>query len=458
MAHRIPIQFKGDGSGAGKLSWGQRSMWQAMLIAGTSLPLGGVQPVEEGTTAEEIAIVLAFIMSRHQSLRTRIPRYEAGEPHQVVSESGEAALEVFDAAEEDDPADVAESVRARYERAPFDHATEWPVRMAVVRHRGVPTHVVAMYSHIVFDVYGFEALMADLANLDRATGQHLAPVGGAQPLEQVRMQHGEAARRRSAAALRQWERHLRSIPARRFPDSGDKRKPRYWALTYNSPAAYLATRHVSDRTGLHTGPILLAAYAVALARQSGINPSVIRALVSNRFRPGFAASVSPLSQSALCVVDTADATFDEVVVRAWKSLLDAGKNAYYDPVELWALIDQINRERGEEIQLECYYNDRRGSKAQISSGPAPTAREIRDALALSRLQWKSKRDETDAMCFLHMNVVAEALDYTLRGDTHYVSPAGLEAMARDLEMAIVNAALKPALPKLGAPASGYTGR
>ena len=53
-------------------------------------------------------------------------------------------------------------------------------------------------------------------------------------------------------------------------------------------------------------------------------------MVSNRFRPGFAGSVSPVMQSCLGVIEVADAPFEEVVRRAWQSALGAYKHAYYD--------------------------------------------------------------------------------------------------------------------------------
>ncbi len=446
MTQRILVQFEGEGAGTGELTWGQQASWGSMRGTGTSDNIGGTMPLAEGTTVEEIVHVLRFIMSRHQSLRTRL-RFDAdGEPTQVVSASGEIALEIVDVPDSDDPAQVAEELRERYESTNFNLEMDWPVRMAVLRHHGVPVHFTVMYTHLAIDGYGFEALVADLAHLDRATGRQLAPVAGIQPLELARMQRTPAARRQHDASLRHWERQLRAIAPRRFRDSPDKRDPRYWEASYSSPAAYLALASIAARTKVHTGPILLAAYAVSLGRLTGFSPSVIRTLVSNRFRPGFAESVTAMIQGALCVVDVADTTFDDVVARAWRSQLAAGMHAYYDPRQLWALIDRVNAERGVELDLMCYFNDRRRSLAQAAPDIEPSREHLREALPLSRLRWGGKSNNPDATAYLHINSVPDTLDYTLRVDTHCVTPAELEWMLREFESVLVCAAFDPAAP------------
>lgn len=446
VVDRILVRFEGEGSGVEELTWGQQASWGSMQGSGTSDAIGGAMQLAEGTTVANLVTMLGFLMSRHQSLRTRLEFDADGSPRQVLYDSGEIALELVDAADDEDPAEIAESIRARYETTNFDLVNEWPVRTAVIRHRGIASWFVVMYTHLAIDGYGFEALNADLTNLDYATGAHLAPPAGLQPFELVRAQQTPSARRQHDASLRRWEHQLRAIAPNRFGESTDKRQPRYWEASYDSPATYLALATVAARTKVHTGPILLAVYAVALGRITGNSPSVIRTLVSNRFRPGLAEAVSAVAQGALCVIDVAGATFDEVVARAWKSLLTAGMHAYYDPRELWKLIDRVSQERGVELDLMCYFNDRRRSLAQMATRPAATAEEIHAALPLARLRWGEQIDTPDATCYLHVNSVPDTIDFTLRVDTHCLSPADLEACLREMEAVMVQAALDPAAP------------
>jgi hypothetical protein len=91
--------------------------------------------------------------------------------------------------------------------------------------------------------------------------------------------------------------------------------------------------------------VLLAAYAVALARRTGRSPSVAQLVVSNRLRPGCADSVSQLAQLGICVIDVADTTFDEVVSRAWKAATNAYLHGYLDTVALKDMLARVGRER-----------------------------------------------------------------------------------------------------------------
>lgn len=378
MSYVILVPFAGDGSGVGELTWGQLAIWRSMWATGMSLSLGGVQPLPPGVTVDDAVAALVFMMERHQSLRTRLELGPDGSARQSVSASGEVPLEVVDVPDDADPAAaaaIAAAVCDRYLGQNFDYCHEWPIRTAVVRHRGQATHSVAAYSHLAVDAHGLYALMADLLTAGplAAPNGPPPPVTALQPLEQAQRQRTPAARQQSNASLRYWESILRSIEPRRFTESTDKREPRYWELRYTSPAAHLAALSIAARNRVGTGPVLLAAFAIALARVTGINPVVVQTAISNRFRPGLADSVSPLTQSSLCVLDVADCTFDEVATQAGRASLRAARHAYYDPVACDELIAQVSRERGIPIDVDCHFNDRRRPAEQMRVRSAPDA-------------------------------------------------------------------------------------
>ena len=52
--------------------------------------------------------------------------------------------------------------------------------------------------------------------------------------------------------------------------------------------------------------------------------------------------------------------FDDVVARAWKAGKDAFMHGYYDIADHTALLEDIERRRGEPVDISCYVNDRRG--------------------------------------------------------------------------------------------------
>jgi len=299
VTSRVILPFQGTGCGVGELTWGQQSIWQTMRRTGRTMNIGGTVPLAPGTTLDEMAAMLRYIVSRHQTLRTRF-RLSDGLPQQVVSESGEIALDIMDVDSDASAGAAAEELRSHYEFTPFDHPNEWPVRMGIVRQDGALTHLVVQYCHLVIDGFGINAVVRDLTNQDPATGAGTVPVGGLTPLEIAAWQRTPAGVRQSERSLRYWADVLRTIPAERLGTSTDPREPRFWDHIRRSPALYVALRSIAHRTGIGAGHVLLAIYAVALARETGRSPSVTQVLVSNRFRPGCADSASHLTQPSIC--------------------------------------------------------------------------------------------------------------------------------------------------------------
>jgi hypothetical protein len=432
----VLVPFAGAGSGAGPLSWGQRLMWNAIQRWESSLALGGVSPLPAGMTTEQLADVLGYIMSRHPSLRTRIVTGPDGDLRQEVAAAGEIPLELVDVPAGQDPAAVADEVQDRYRGVQFDYATEWPVRMAVVRSGGEPVLLVAMYCHLALDGAGLDVLVTDVAAIGAA-----GPVTGATPLAQAEWENGPAGQRHNASTLRHWERHLRTMPAKRFTAPAGCPPPRFREIRARSRAMDLAARLIADRTGVDTPAVLLAASAAALARVTGNNPSVMLILASNRFRAGLTDSVSTVTQPGLIVIDTADATFDELVRRAWRASLAAYKHAYCDPTQRDALHDRISAERGEQVELSCYFNDRR-MRQPAEGGSVPTPTDIEAARPASWVRWpETPSDSPSEPFFVLVDDVPGVIDLRVSLDTRYVDPADAEAYVREFEAVTVAAAL-----------------
>jgi hypothetical protein len=446
MVSQILVPFEGEGSGVQDLTWGQVGFWQGMVDTGQSGTMGGVTALPPGVTIGFVADSLRFVMSRHQSLRTRL-RFDAdgARPRQVCSASGEAPLEIVDAGDED-PAVVAEAVRLRYEEQNFDYEHEWPVRMAVVRSGDVLTHAVAIYLHLALDATAFDLLIADLEARDPVTGAPAGPITATQPLEQARQQGTPSVRRKSEASLKYLENVLRAATPSRFgePKYGDQ--PAFRLIRYVSPATAAAVPVIAAREGANTSSVLLACFAVGLARCTGNSPVLTMLLVSNRFRPGFAESVSPLVQLSPYLIDVADVTLAEAVRRAKASTLNAYKNAYYDPYLQDEVIDRVGAERGEEIDFSCFYNDRRVQDRGPVTTPLATADDIRAALPLAGYEWQYEADMSTRKLYLNVDDPPGAIAFKMSVDTRYFNEADTIAVVRGMETVAVQAAIDPLTP------------
>lgn len=441
MTGQILVPFEGDGAGVEDLTWGQIGFWQGMVDTGQSATMGGVSELPAGTTIEQIIDGLAYAVGRHQALRTRL-RFDSlgGQPKQVCSARGEVPVEIIDA-DGQPPADVAEAVRMRYEEKNFDYEQEWPVRTAVIRSGGVLTHMVAIYLHLAIDATGFDVLLADLAARDQGPG----PVTATQPLEQARQQRTPAARRRCQSSLKHLEHVLRTVTPSRFGAPKYPDQPGFRMIRYRSPATALAVQVIAARDGVNTSSALLACFGIGLARFTGNSPVMAMLLVSNRFRPGFAESVSPLVQMSPYLIDVADCTLGEAVQRARASVLNTYKNAYYDPYLQDEVIDRVNRDRGEDVDFSCFYNDRRLGDRAVTDR-LPTTADIRAAVPLGGYEWEYEPDMSTRKLYVNVDDPEGAIDWVMSVDIRFFDESDTIAVVRGMETAAVEAAIDPAMP------------
>jgi hypothetical protein len=429
---RVAVTFAGEGAGIAELSWGQRELWGGMQRQKTWMPLRAIRPLPPGTTLDQIIGDLRYLVGRHQSLRTRL-RFDPDGVKQVVASAGELTMEIVDAQPGADPAAVAQRVAQRLWDTDYDFVSEWPVRVAVIRHRGVLRQLVWVMCHLVTDAFGATVMLADLAK--RPAG----PPAGLPPLAQARWQRSPAGQRQCQAVLRHWERQLRTAPARRFPATASRPSPRFWHGSFTSPALHLAARAIAARAQVDDAPVLLAVFAVALARVTGIHPVVTRVVVSNRFRPHLAETVGPISQSGLLTIDVRDATVDEIVRRTERRTMATYKYAYYDPYQMDELVARVGRERGEEIDLACFFNDRRAAPAEDA---VPTAEQLLAARPQTSFEWVDKQDERPyERLFVHLDDVPGTVSMSVFIDSHHVAPADVEACLRGMEQVAVTAAV-----------------
>lgn len=438
MSDRVPFEFAGDGSGIDELAWGQQEIWLAMVRQRSWIPIGGPSHLKPGTTLDDIVEDLQYTLGRYQTMRTRL-RFEAdGQVRQEVSAGGEFAIEVFDAPAGTDPGAFAHALYDWFRTWDYDYVKDWPIRVGVVRQDGALTHQVSVVTHLVTDALGGAVMM------DEVTRREPAPVAGLQPLDQVRQQRSPAGRRQNEAALRYWRRLLSTVPARTVPESTDRPEPRYREGLLHSPAMHLALRSIVEREGVDPAAALLAVFAVALGRVTGVDPVVIRPIVGNRFWPGLADVVCPVNQAGLCVVDVAGVPFPEALERVRRAVMATYKYARFDPLALAALIAEVERDRGEHLDLSVYFNDRRtGNRSDLGAAPPVTRQQLTAALAATRLDWPVARDEPHEPFMVNVEDAVDAVDVRIVFDTHHLAPAAAEACVLAMEDVAVTAALAP---------------
>ncbi|MEV8512136.1 condensation domain-containing protein [Dactylosporangium sp. NPDC051484] len=427
-AARIPVRFAGEGAGLGELSWGQREIWLTMLRQRSWLPIGGWSRLAPGTTLAGVADELRWIMARYQPMRTRLRFTDDGRPLQSVADRGTIGLDVYDCPDDADPEAFVVALDARDRARAYDFVEEWPVRMGVVRHRGAPTHLSTVMTHLVTDGLGGRIFLTEIADRGAA-----APDTGMPPLEQAHWQGGPAGLRQSGSALRHWERTLHRLPAAR--PASDVDGPRFYRGELTTQALPAALHVLSERADADSSQVLMTLLAQAACADDG--DAVLRPMVSNRFRRGFATVVAMVAQRGICAVDVAGEPFAEALRRVGASAMAAYKYAYLDPDAVAGLFARM----GVDPEAGVWFNDRRVGTRQGFAGPLPTAGELR-AAPPGAFRWTVAQDDPFDPLSVDVDDVPEGFLLTVFTDASRLAPAGAEALVRSVEARAVQEAIR----------------
>jgi hypothetical protein len=449
----VLVPFAGDGAGSAPLTWGQKAILQDMRETGWSHNSSGAHELSSGT-AEEIAQLLSGAVSRQPALRFRLGTGPDGKPCQQIAGSGELPLRVMTVPDELDPDDVAKytnEIWFSWLMKPFDLYAEWPLRVAVVQHRGVARYWVLTFNHLVTDGISGLLLMADLGfdyPVPTSRGNE-RPVG---LLELGRKEQTPQLRQTSDRAMRYWADHLRDIPPLTFglPTHPEGREgKRYWHATFGSPAAFLAMLTIARRTGTDSSRVLLAIIAAAVGRAMGMDAVTARVVLNNRFRPGFAEAIGQLTQNSVLTLRLGDQTVDELVGQTRRALLIAGMHSYYDPEQLSELMASLDVERGYPARISLRINDRRMSTRPAVDAARVSAEvsreEIEQRLPETFLSWDGTIDYLHEQAFITIEDEPDTVFLQLIFDMHALTTEQVEAMVYGIEQVAIAAAFDPSL-------------
>jgi hypothetical protein len=457
---RTLVRFTGAGAGTEPLTWGQKAIFRDMQDSGNQFNMGGRLDLPDGSTVEDAAARLSGLMVRHASLRMRLRTDGAGRLCQEVAGSGQIGLDILTTPDDADRADVARyaaDLMATWPFTRFDFHQDWPLRMAVLKHRGACTHLVWVLSHLAADGGGHVLLLDDLPT-DEVTGRDASDPRHPDVLDIARSEQEPQLRQLSSRTMRYWESQLRGIPALTFGEpvrprgqagERDQAAERYQQARFTSPAAHLASLAIARRTGTDVSRVTLAVIATAIARATGVHPLTIKVMANNRFRPGMAGVIAPIAQNSVVTIDVAGATVDEVVARTRSGTLTAGMRAYYDPDDLAEVSARLDAERGYPATVTCRVNDQRAMvmrpDAEASVGEV-AQEQVKERLAETSLSWLGIKENMHEQVNILIERKPDVLSLHMMWDSWSLTNEQVEALLRGVEEVAVEAAFEPAAP------------
>lgn len=462
-AAALTIAFACDGAGRTPLTWGQRTMWQAIQWIGEdrhyfniphTLRVPGLEPAA-------VADVLRTMVERHQALRTHFFATPDG-PVQEVHDRGEQSVEVRHiAAAAETAADAAAAAEEAAAELLREHAGrafqlgEWPWRCGVVVADGRVEYLTVVLDHQTVDGAGAALVVQQLRDL--LDGVPTPPGAAAwQPLDQAAYETSGEGARRGALALRYWEQKLAVVPPTMFdmPPRTPEDLP-FWKIVLTSPAAAAAATRIAARTGRTTSAVLLAATCLVLARLTGHSTTVMQLIVANRFDDKRRALVSQLVADGLFVLEQESAdSFDGLVEGTYRAALATYRYGFYDRAARDELIRRAAEERGTAIRLSSYFNDARFGD-DWSEVPEPAGpQELRELTEHTELDVEGRWERQDSTFFVAANECPHACRLSMLVDTAYVTAAETREALLAVEAVLVAAAFEDTAPDAALDAAG----
>jgi Condensation domain len=441
------VQFAGAESGAEPLTWGQKAIFDDMMESGGQFSMRGMIDLPEAGTVADAAARVHGLLVRHASLRMRLSAGQAARPCQEVAGSGQFSLDILTFPDDADRADVTryrDHLYATWPLERFDFQRDWPLRAAVLRHRGACLHLVFALSHLAADGGGILLLHADL--LADGTGTVKDP-RHPDVLDIARNEQTPQLRQLSGRTMRFWESRLMNIPPQTFGESSG-RSSEYRHARFSSAAAHLAVLAISNRTGTDPSRVTLAIIATAISRATGVPVLTLKVMVNNRFRPGMADVIAPVAQNSVITLDVAGASVDEVVARTRAATVTAGMRAYYDPDDLNEVTARLDAARGYPARVTCRINDQRAMivRPNAESGPRSSPEQIQRKLEETALTWLGPRENMHEQVLILIESRQDVVSLHMMWDVSCLTDGQVEALLRGVEVVAVAAAFDHEAP------------
>jgi ABC-2 type transport system ATP-binding protein len=417
LVDRILVKATGTRGGSGPLTLGQINAMEWIgdrdhdyfAIIDIILPLPGP------TTMDDIVEAMTVLLARHESLRSRL--LTEPEPHQVVAQTGELYIDVYDVdTTVDSTLDTlpfGANVRAtdarnivsaetklesalvkRMREAPLNISDESLVRVGVATIGGEPRAAALICSHLIADLGSATVLSRQFADLTANPASRVVGPLGHQPLDQAAAEREPRPHRQAEGTLRRWGQIMRQMPQCVYsvPVSAPAGPPLWGWL--NSQAIPTALPHIEARTGTSSSMVITAALAAALAWRTGTPSFAMRLVAGNRVGTGLRDYVGTIAQDSLLLVDTDTASFDDLVGRCATAIVRAGLSGAFDTARLVTIAKEIERERGIRLHRDAVLNNiGRFSLANVESeldaprGPAATPEDAVAALTHTSIAW-----------------------------------------------------------------------
>jgi hypothetical protein len=434
-------EYGGERSLTAPMTWGQVAIWKSIanLSPYDAYLNQGRALVVDGHTAAEAAKLLGQVLTRYETLRTRVV-LTGEEPRQSVERDGRLPIDVVDVSAPTGLSAVQLQHDAQMETR-IDNTTDLPLRALFGLYEG-KVHVIALVaSHFAIDATALRIVREDLRAMFE--GRELRRPTGLQPIDLAYHQLEAGPQQRSRRVINTWMSLYDRVPPSALPRaSGVPDDAPSTLTTLDSPAMSAASRIIAQKYGVSTSTVLLAAMAAVVTGWTDRPSCSLATIVHNRFQAAHRDIVSPMNQLGLVVIDLADRPHcAELLTRTWQAALQAHWNAYYDQIALDRSLVAAGSDPGIEGHPYLCFNDVRDNDDDAAAPLSENA--VRALLDQTKIETMSsvRKLSWQAILSVHTDVDGNTA-LKLGADIRYLSPDLMERFLLDLEHFVVTAAFR----------------
>ncbi|MDG4817657.1 condensation domain-containing protein [Micromonospora sp. WMMD956] len=365
-AHRtVRVPFAGHRAGRWPMPHGQSNVFDWMPHEGTGAVFVVHADLPDGHTVDDVLDAVGALVSRHEGLRTV---YEVGpgvERAQVVCRSGHVEVTLLELGPQ-----ARERTWITDPPRPFDHAADFPVRMAVATDAGVPVRAVFEFSHTAADLVAANIVLDEFVGLVASPADAAAAPPVWQPADQAEYERTPEARRRMARTLDYWRRQLHTLPPCLVSTPARRQgEPEHRLATLRSAPVAAALAEIARRARVTPASVLVTTTATLLCWWTDTDRAMLEALYSNRALPRMQSFVGSIAQSALVPFAPAP-SFHETLRQTHLNIFNAYQYAYFDATAVEELVQSIGSQRGCQRHRDLVINDMSTSRGGVFDGRA----------------------------------------------------------------------------------------
>ena len=443
----LHLEVSAARSGRAPATWGQQAIWDAVLALGDDGHFYNVKVGFEFPSPYPRAAVLEVLTHAarlHETLRTRLEPEASGALTQILDATCRIPVTIRTCAREDTER-LGGELLAELCALPYDFAKDWPLRIGLVEADGLVRHFVMVLSHTAVDGGGMRRLVRDLfMMLGGVPPQELRELFPAtQPLDEAAYQQSERGRKRDAASRRYWISKLSTGPRRLFPPRGERAPDAEFPyVKLYSPALLPAVDHVAAARGVSGASVLLAAAVQQTARLGESAEPLLQVVVSNRFLPGMAETITTVAQEGLFHLRTGYEDFGTLLRSVHTSALGTYRYASYDKRLLDRDIEELRGQLPDVADYSCFFNDTREPElfrpAAEDTEELPLAR----ARELTTLDWPGECSPRKHITFaVNVDDAPGAVKLAITANTSLIPRKDMESFLWGMEEAVIEDAL-----------------